>query len=104
MAPNLEAVALHIDIWIIGDASREFPADTWEAHLATQVANEIVNTFVVGDQASVKKCRKIAAKYLGNKVSSPAVYDNGKTPLVFATGHCHIDTAWLWPFDETKRK
>ena len=19
-------------------------------------------------------------------------------------GHCHIDTAWLWPFDETIRK
>lgn len=21
-----------------------------------------------------------------------------------AIGHCHIDTAWLWPYDETKRK
>ena len=21
-----------------------------------------------------------------------------------AFGHCHIDTAWLWPYDETKRK
>ena len=19
-------------------------------------------------------------------------------------GHCHIDTAWLWPFSETRRK
>ena len=24
--------------------------------------------------------------------------------LVTGIGHCHIDTAWLWPFDETKRK
>jgi alpha-mannosidase len=24
--------------------------------------------------------------------------------LIVATGHCHIDTAWLWPYDETKRK
>jgi len=23
---------------------------------------------------------------------------------VTGIGHCHIDTAWLWPFDETKRK
>lgn len=23
---------------------------------------------------------------------------------VFAVGHCHIDTAWLWPYAETKRK
>jgi alpha-mannosidase len=23
---------------------------------------------------------------------------------VTAVGNCHIDTAWLWPYDETKRK
>jgi alpha-mannosidase len=23
---------------------------------------------------------------------------------ITAVGHCHIDTAWLWPYDETKRK
>jgi hypothetical protein len=23
---------------------------------------------------------------------------------VMAVGHCHIDTAWLWPYDETRRK
>ncbi|KAA8893384.1 glycosyl hydrolases family 38 N-terminal domain-containing protein [Sphaerosporella brunnea] len=103
-APNLEAWALYIDYWILGDASREFPSDSWEAHTATQLANEIVNTFVVGDQESIKKCRQIAAKYLGHEASSADVYKSGKTPLVFGTGHCHIDTAWLWPFDETKRK
>lgn len=74
-----------------------------EAHEATQVANEIIDTFVPGDNESVKKCRKIAAKYIGHRVSSHTVYETDTTPIVFATGHCHIDTAWLWPFDETKR-
>ena len=74
-----------------------------EAHEATQVANDIVDTFVTGDNESVKKCRKIAARYIGNRVSSHTVYETDTTPIVFATGHCHIDTAWLWPFDETKR-
>jgi alpha-mannosidase len=23
---------------------------------------------------------------------------------IHAVGHCHIDTAWLWPYAETKRK
>lgn len=23
---------------------------------------------------------------------------------ITAVGNCHIDTAWLWPYDETKRK
>ncbi|KAL7266692.1 Glycoside hydrolase, 38 vacuolar alpha mannosidase [Rhizina undulata] len=104
VAPNLEAVALYIDFWIIGDASREFPEDSWEAHTATQVANEIINAFVQGDQESILKCRKIAQRYLGKHVDSAKVYDSSNAPLVFATGHCHIDTCWLWPFDETKRK
>lgn len=29
VAPNLEAWGLYIDFWIIGDASREFPDDSW---------------------------------------------------------------------------
>ena len=34
------------------------------------------------------------------------MYDVGgdEGVLVTGIGHCHIDTAWLWPFDETKRK
>ncbi|KAI5790319.1 glycosyl hydrolases family 38 N-terminal domain-containing protein [Geopyxis carbonaria] len=104
VAPNLEAWGLYIDYWILGDASREFPSESWEAHRATQVANEIINQFVPGDQQTVINGRKIAAKYLGDKVSSHKVYESGETPIVFGTGHCHIDTAWLWPFDETKRK
>jgi hypothetical protein len=74
-----------------------------EAHEATQVANEILNQFVAGDQQTVINGRKIAARYLGDKVSSHEVYESGKTPIVFGTGHCHIDSCWLWPFDETKR-
>lgn len=102
--PNLEALGLYYDYWIIGDSSREFPENSWEAHEATQVANEILNQFEAGNQETVINGRKLAAKYLGDKVSSHEVYETGTTPLVFATGHCHIDSCWLWPFDETKRK
>lgn len=62
-----------------------------------------MNQFEVGNQQTVINGRKIAAKYLGDRVSSPEVYQSGQTPLVYATGHCHIDSCWLWPFDETKR-
>jgi alpha-mannosidase len=37
-------------------------------------------------------------------VDSHKVYDNGKEPQVFGIGHCHIDSCWLWPWAETKRK
>ncbi|KAG0633137.1 Alpha-mannosidase [Tuber brumale] len=104
VVPNLQAQGLYIDFWILGDASREFPGDSWEAHTATQVANDIVNTFVPGSQESILRCRKLAAKYLGGNVDSAKVYDSHLEPIVYGIGHCHIDTCWLWPFDETKRK
>ncbi|MEL7472840.1 MAG: glycoside hydrolase family 38 C-terminal domain-containing protein, partial [Planctomycetota bacterium] len=28
----------------------------------------------------------------------------GSTPVGFAVGHAHLDTAWLWPIRETRRK
>ena len=35
------------------------------------------------------------------------VFDRGKSPAehrIVATGHAHLDTAWLWPIRETRRK
>ncbi|KAK6523441.1 Glycoside hydrolase, 38 vacuolar alpha mannosidase [Arthrobotrys megalospora] len=102
--PNTEALALYYDFWMIGDAAREFPDESPEAHEALQVANRIMNCFVPGDQSSVTKGREIASEYLGKLRDSHKVYESDKKPVVFATGHCHIDTCWLWPWDETKRK
>lgn len=30
--------------------------------------------------------------------------ENGKNFQIHAVGNCHIDTAWLWTYGETKRK
>ena len=104
VAVNVEARQLWIDIWIIGDAAREFPTDSWEEHKAMRVATDIINAFELGDQDSIIKGRKIAQEYLGNNVSSHKVYETGEKPLVYAIGNCHIDTCWLWPWAETRRK
>jgi alpha-mannosidase len=104
VAVNPDARQLHIDIWIIGDAAREFPEDSWEQHKALEVCNEIIEAFELGNKESLKTCRKIAEEYIGPNVNSAKVYDSGKEPLVFGIGHCHIDSCWLWPFAETKRK
>ncbi|RPB20050.1 hypothetical protein L211DRAFT_842084 [Terfezia boudieri ATCC MYA-4762] len=104
VAPNMEARQLNIDFWILGDAAREFPSNSVEMHKALTVATEIMNTFKTGDQESVLACRQIAQKYLGNKINTADVYNSDLRPIVFATGHCHIDCCWLWPFAETKRK
>ncbi|OIW34878.1 glycoside hydrolase family 38 protein [Coniochaeta ligniaria NRRL 30616] len=104
VAVNPVARQLYIDIWIIGDAAREFPTDSWEQHKALKVATDIINAFELGNKDSLKKCRKIAQEYLGPNVDSAKVYDSGREPQVFGIGHCHIDTCWLWPWAETKRK
>ncbi|KAI4262004.1 MAG: hypothetical protein L6R42_002812 [Xanthoria sp. 1 TBL-2021] len=105
VAVNLEARALFVDFWIIGDAAREFPEDSWEEHQALQICNEIMDTFIAGHgtQDSILQGREIARKYIGN-VDSSKVYESEKEPHVYAIGHCHIDTTWLWPWAETKRK
>ncbi|GAB1310919.1 Glycoside hydrolase, 38 vacuolar alpha mannosidase [Madurella fahalii] len=104
VAVDPDARQLHIDIWIIGDAAREFPQDSWEQHKALQVCNEIIEAFELGNRESLKTCRKIAEDYIGPNVNSAKVYDSGKEPVVYGIGHCHIDSCWLWPFAETKRK
>jgi len=105
VAVNQEARALYIDFWILGDAAREFPDNSWEEREALQLGNKIMDTFIAGDgsQESIIECRKIAKKYLGD-VNSSKVYQTDKEPIVYAIGHCHIDTCWLWPWAETKRK
>lgn len=104
VAVNVQARQLHIDVWIIGDAAREFPSESWEQHKALKVVNEIIDAFEVGNQDSVLKGRKIAQQYLGKNVDSDKVYKTGTQPIVYGIGHCHIDTCWLWPWAETKRK
>ncbi|KAI9778591.1 MAG: Glycoside hydrolase, 38 vacuolar alpha mannosidase [Geoglossum umbratile] len=104
VAINLDARQLFVDFWIIKDAAQEFPDNSWESHEALQVANAIIDAFVPGDLSSVRKGREIAKKYLGNDIDSEKVYQNDSQPLVYGIGHCHIDTCWLWPWAETKRK
>ncbi|KAI9728838.1 MAG: Glycoside hydrolase, 38 vacuolar alpha mannosidase [Cirrosporium novae-zelandiae] len=105
VAVNLEARQLSIDFWIIGDAAREFPNDSKERHHALQICNRIMDTFIAGhgSQDSIIKCREIAKEYIGD-VDPAKVYESDKDPTIFAIGHCHIDTCWLWPWAETKRK
>ncbi|UQC80066.1 glycosyl hydrolase family 38 [Colletotrichum lupini] len=104
VAVNPEARALYFDIWIIGDAAREFPQDSWEQHRALKVATDVIDAFELGNKESIVKCRKIAQEYLGSNVDSHKVYSDDKEPQVYGIGHCHIDSCWLWPWAETKRK
>lgn len=106
--PDWEARALYIDYWMLTDAARELPGDSWQKHKARQIGNEIIDMFDPNDRSSVSKCRDFVKKEFFDKfIESDKVYSEGDSQIVnnvFAMGNCHIDTAWLWPFAETKRK
>lgn len=106
--PDWEARALYIDFWMLSDAARELPGDSWQKNRARQLANDVMNMFDRDDRASIKKCRDYLQEHFFDKfTNSPDVYNQGNKDLltnVYGMGNCHIDTAWLWPFAETRRK
>lgn len=106
VAVNSQARKLKTDFWIIGDAAKEFPGDSWESHKALEICNRIMDTFYAGEGSpeTIDECRKIAEEYVGELVNSSKIYDGDQPSLITAVGNCHIDTCWLWPWAETKRK
>lgn len=55
---------------------------------------------VAGDQSSLVRAKSISAEFFVTRQQTGAFIPHEIT----AVGNCHIDTAWLWPYGETKRK
>jgi alpha-mannosidase len=85
------------DFTVIADMARHLPEDTPRAGQALRVANEMINAFEPGDRPSWARAREIAKEFLGSR-NAPGQHN------IAAMGHAHIDTAWLWPLAETRRK
>ena len=103
--PNMDAWRLFWDYWMIHDLAVNLPENSWEAQRCWQTAVDIINSFRRGDRNSLVKGREIARNVHGSTIDESGVWkDKEDDTMVWAIGHCHIDTAWLWPFAETKRK
>lgn len=92
---------LACDIWydfqIIAGMAKEMSADTQRGCEALSVANDIINAFHTDDKSTWSVAKAIGTKFLNKEGGSTR-------ESVYAIGHAHIDTAWLWPYEETKRK
>lgn len=95
--PNKLAWELLHDFQIILGMAKDLPEDSLRGSQALHTANKIINAFIPGNDQSISEGLKIAQQFLISK-NGDAQHE------IFAIGHCHIDTAWLWPFDETIRK
>jgi len=89
--------ALIFDLEILTGMTKFLPEDSNRAYQALYTANSVINTIVLDNRESYHRAHKLAQDFFAQK--------NGQTQhTIVAVGNCHIDTAWLWPYDETKRK
>jgi alpha-mannosidase len=85
------------DMTVIAEMATTPPHNTPRAAQALFTANAMINQIDYDEPATWRKARALAAEFLSAR--------NGDGQHnVHAVGHAHIDTAWLWPLAETKRK
>jgi alpha-mannosidase len=92
-----EAWDLFYDFAVVADMAEHLPKDSARGRTALRTANAIVNACNVDDRATWPAARAVARTFLSQTTGAGA-------HTLWAVGHAHIDTAWLWPYAETRRK
>jgi alpha-mannosidase len=92
-----EAWDLLWDFKVIADLAQELPRNTPRGGQALFTANQMVNVTNLSDRSTWPAARKLAADFFAAGTGAGQIN-------LSAVGHAHIDTAWLWPLAETRRK
>lgn len=107
VVPNMTAWGLLWDFTVLRELISTLPGNSTLQNKALTVANAIMNTFYKKDPESIPAARRLADELFGDKWEERGVgiYEDGpKEAQVWGIGHCHIDTAWLWPYHVTQQK
>lgn len=112
------------DFQVVADMAAHLPESDPRAAQALYCANSIQNAVWTDDASTLARGREIAASFL-SQINAPQSFKvSGSRGVgrqivevhlmghrtqcylhqLWAVGHCHIDTAWLWPYAETRRK
>lgn len=92
-----EAWDLYWDFIVIAEMAQQLPLNTPRGGQALFAANAMVNALRLDDRSTWAPARRIAREFL-------SAHNGDGQHNISAIGHAHIDTAWLWPVAETKRK
>ena len=92
-----EAWDLLMDYMVVAEMAEHVPRPSTRGAQALWTANAMTNTCNLDDRLTWPATRRLARAFLA------ARNGDGQHNLT-AIGHAHIDTAWLWPLAETKRK
>ncbi|KAI8901520.1 glycosyl hydrolases family 38 N-terminal domain-containing protein [Globomyces pollinis-pini] len=93
------AQALYWDLEVLLGIIKEMPEESQLGRDALYTANQVVNTVRAGDHSTLAAAKSISTAFFATRKK-----EGYESHVITATGNCHIDTAWLWPYDETKRK
>ncbi|XP_065655728.1 alpha-mannosidase 2C1 isoform X2 [Hydra vulgaris] len=87
------------DLKILVEVSQNLDEMCSKGWKALHVGCDVVNYFQPPRKDSIEKAKILLDDFFGNVKLA-----NSEEFTVHAIGHCHIDTAWLWPYEETIRK
>lgn len=85
-----------LDVEILLDIVKKLHEYTPRSRRIMRCLSDALN-FVGDDYSKCGKARKILSEVMDKKASASALE-------VYAVGHAHIDTGWLWPVKESIRK
>ncbi len=89
---------LVLDIEVLSELMRELPADRPRYHEILRALEDMLDALDLHDVPGTAAAARAA---LAGELAKPAA---ASAHRVSATGHAHIDSAWLWPLRETVRK
>lgn len=102
-ARDADCAALAADLATAYQTLQVLDADTRDAVLLHRALNDALrrlNFAAPRSDAFYASCTAARDAFAAALVG----YAHGSRPQIVATGHAHIDTAWLWPVAQTRRK
>ncbi|XP_054387194.2 alpha-mannosidase 2C1 isoform X5 [Pongo abelii] len=88
---------LLVDLELLLGIAKGLGKDNQRSFQALYTANQMVNVCDPDQPETFPVAQALASRFFGQ-------HGGESQHTIHATGHCHIDTAWLWPFKETVRK
>lgn len=85
------------DMSVMYDMVQSLAENSPTASAALALMTQIINDVDLKSEESMTSAHRSASAFFESK-ECKVDHD------IFAFGHCHIDTAWLWPYAETRRK
>ncbi|KAI0776540.1 glycosyl hydrolases family 38 N-terminal domain-containing protein [Trametes elegans] len=107
VVPNVGAWDLLWDFQTLRELTDSLAGNTSLQNKALTTANAIMNVFEKGDPSTIAAARKRAEDVFGegwDRKGDKIYADGPEKPQIWGIGHCHIDTAWLWPYRVTQQK